>query len=296
MPSKPPFAAPAKHGAVLTPPKHALEQSAIAMDAWQRGAAPNQGFYIPYRYAQACRPRAAPPWLIKALHEAHPCMQRTLDGARRFTPRLRDFATGSHPGTPRFDQDWFTGLDAALAYALIRMRLPTRVVEIGSGHSTRFIAQAMADSAANGHLTSIDPEPRKAIDALCDLVVRDTLGNADLACIEALQAGDVLFVDGSHIAMPGSDVEQLCVEIIPRLPAGVLLHIHDLLLPDPYPDVWQWRGYNEQAMIAALIGTGRLQIECASAYVSRYHPDWLVDVFCPAPENAHVSSMWFSLA
>jgi predicted O-methyltransferase YrrM len=280
----------------LTPPPHAVEGATAAFDAWQRGAPPNQGFYIPYRYAQACAPRQAPSWLLEALTQAHSRMHHALDAARKFSPRLRDFASGSIPSVPRFDQDWFTGLDATLAYTLVRDRKPRRIVEIGSGHSTRFMAQAVEDSGTDSHLTSIDPEPRKAIDALCDALVRDTLGNASLSCIETLQAGDILFVDSSHIAMPGSDVEQLCVEIIPRLKDGVLLHVHDLLLPDPYPEVWRWRGYNEQAMIAALIGAGRLRIECASAYISRHQPDWLESVFCPAPANALISSMWFSIA
>ena len=33
----------------------------------------------------------------------------------------------------------------------------------------------------------------------------------------------------------------------------MLLHVHDIFLPDPYPAAWDWRGYNEQAAVAPLI-------------------------------------------
>ena len=52
---------------------------------------------------------------------------------------------------------------------------------------------------------------------------------------EELGAGDILFIDSSHIAMPGTDVDRLFLDVLPRLPSGVLVHVHDILLPDAYP-------------------------------------------------------------
>ena len=74
----------------------------------------------------------------------------------------------------------------------------------------------------------------------------------------ALTPGDVLFIDSSHVLMPGSDVDFLLNEIWPRLPAGVLVHIHDIVLPEAYPDSWAWRGYNEQNALASRLGRDRL--------------------------------------
>ena len=53
--------------------------------------------------------------------------------------------------------------------------------------------------------------------------------------------------------MPGTDVDFLLNRILPALPAGVLVHVHDVFLPDDYPADWEWRGYNEQLGVAALI-------------------------------------------
>ena len=44
------------------------------------------------------------------------------------------------------------------------------------------------------------------------------------------------------------------------------LHLHDIFLPDDYPASWGWRGYNEQAGVAALLD-GRWEPLFASRYV-----------------------------
>src|SRR6185503_8137581 len=56
--------------------------------------------------------------------------------------------------------DYFSGLDAAVYYALIRHLKPRRVIEIGSGYSTRFAARALARNGT-GTLTCIEPNPER---------------------------------------------------------------------------------------------------------------------------------------
>ena len=74
---------------------------------------------------------------------------------------------GTHRG-PRFTQDWFPRLDAAAAYAMVRRARPSRLVEIGAGHSTRFMAQAVADGGLATQIVCIDPRPRIAIEGKGD--------------------------------------------------------------------------------------------------------------------------------
>jgi hypothetical protein len=78
----------------------------------------------------------------------------------------------------------------------------------------------------------------------------------------------MLFVDSSHILMPGTDVDVLFNRILPTLPGGVLVHIHDVFLPDAYPSDWDWRGYNEQLGVGALLQGGGYRILWASRYVA----------------------------
>jgi hypothetical protein len=55
-----------------------------------------------------------------------------------------------------------------------------------------------------------------------------------------------LFPLSAHILMPGTDVDILFNHVLPGLRRGVLVHVHDIFLPDDYPPEWEWRGYNEQ--------------------------------------------------
>ena len=77
---------------------------------------------------------------------------------------------------------------------------------------------------------------------------------------EALAAGDILFIDSSHIAMPGTDVDRLFLDVLPRLAGGTLVHIHDIALPYAYPKIWDWRGYNEQLLVGALLQGGGYEL------------------------------------
>ena len=83
---------------------------------------------------------------------------------------------------------------------------------------------------------------------------------------EALEAGDILFIDSSHIAMPGTDVDRLFLDVLPRLAGGTLVHIHDIALPYAYPKIWAWRGYNEQLLAGALLQGGGYELVFASHY------------------------------
>ena len=91
--------------------------------------------------------------------------------------------------------------------------------------------------------------------------------NEDLT---ALARGDLLFIDSSHLLMPGTDVDHLIGHILPTLPSGALLHVHDIFLPDSYPDGWAWRGYNEQSAIAALLQGGGYRLLFASRYITTH--------------------------
>ena len=95
--------------------------------------------------------------------------------------------------------------------------------------------------------------------------------------------------------MPGTDVDWLLNRILPRIAPGVLVHVHDVFLPDPYPRAWAWRGYNEQQAIAALLQGGGL---CGSAspshYVATRRPERLAaGILGELPRGAGLaSSLW----
>jgi predicted O-methyltransferase YrrM len=192
------------------------------------------------------------------------------------------------PPAPRWDQDWFPRLDAAAAYAIVRMTRPRRIVEVGSGHSTRFLARAAADGALDTEITSIDPQPRAPIPAVVHWVQKPVQA-CPLALFESLAPNDILFIDSSHQVKPGSDVQFLLDEALPRLASGVRVHFHDIFLPDDYPPQWAWRRYNEQQALAGLLADS-YELDFSSHQTPRPLSGVLARL--ALVPGAHESSVW----
>ncbi|KMO39981.1 methyltransferase [Methylobacterium variabile] len=258
---------------------------------------PSGGFLIPYRHAGAARAEGYPA-LRPIFSEAEPEFRAVLAAIEAFAPDLDRIAAGG-PGLvgerpARFTQDWFPRLDAAAAYALVRRERPGRIVEIGSGHSTRFLAQAVRDGGLTTAITCIDPAPRAPLAGLGVRHAARLFGPEDAAAASSLDPGDVLFIDSSHVAMPGTDVDRLILDVLPRLRAGVIVHLHDVFLPDAYPEEWAWRGYNEQLMVGALLQGGAYAPLFASRYVAM-RTGWSLDgvlTRLPLPPGAFETSLW----
>ena len=191
-----------------------------------------------------------------------------LDRVESFSKDLETIGADAPPA-PRWSQDWFPRLDAAVAYTQVRSEPPRRIVEVGSGHSTRFLARAVADGRLPTRITAIDPQPRARIEGLDVEFLRKKIQDTPLP---ALRRGDILFIDSSHQLKPGSDVEHLVRNVVPNLPAGVRLHFHDIFLPDDYPASWGWRKYNEQAAVAGLLRDG-WDCEFSSHWVASRRPE-----------------------
>lgn len=204
------------------------------------------------------------------------------------------------PREPAWVNGWFPGLDGASLYGFIRSRSPRRYVEVGSGTSTLFADRARRDGSLGTTITSIDPQPRKEIDAVCDSVVRAPLEVADLGVFAELGEGDVLLLDGSHCVFMNSDVSVFFLEVLPRLAKGVLVGVHDIYLPADYPAEVADRHYSEQYMLAAylLAGAPFVQPVLPCSYVSG-HPELshALDALWEAPGMAgverHGVAFWF---
>ena len=222
------------------------------------------GFFIPHRFADTTA-LGSYPAVERCLGAAKPTFAQWLAAANGFASVFASFS-GPAP-QPRFTQDWFPRLDAAIAYTLARSLAPRRIVEVGCGHSTRFLARAARDLDGRIEITCIDPEPRASLAQLGVRHLPRLLQDVDERVFAELLPGDFLFIDSSHVLMPGTDVDILYTQILPNLRPGVILHAHDVFLPERYPIEWSWRGYNEQAVLGALLGTGVLEPLFASRYV-----------------------------
>jgi len=248
-----------------------------------------RGWFIPHRYApQLPPPGAQPPYpAIEALFDSR---KREFEAVLALVDAQETTLQGMRS---LLDQAWFPSLDAAVAYALLRDRKPQHLIEVGSGHSTRVLAKALGGL---GEIVAIDPAPRADIAGLPGVqVVPSTVQTATPALFDRLGRGDVLFIDSSHILMPGSDVDLVLNRVLPRLPSGVIVHIHDIFLPFDYPPVWGWRAYNEQQGVLPLMATGAYVPLFSSVWAERRLADRLaqsVVARLPMPQRALSTSLW----
>ena len=213
---------------------------------------------------------------------------KLLAAIESYSADLEAIGKDAAPPAPRWNQDWFPRLDAAAAYAMVRTLNPKRIVEVGSGHSTRFLARAVADGSLETRITAIDPEPRASLEGLKVNWLRQPVQGTALKVFEALADRDILFIDSSHQLKRGSDVEFLLGKVLPCLAKGVRVHFHDIFLPDRYPAAWAWRRYNEQEAVAPLIGNGYAH-EFASRQVGKLKG---VLTRLPLKKGAIESSLW----
>lgn len=249
-----------------------------------------RGFFTPYRYA-ATVPPAGPYPEVEAVFE-RAGIADTLGIIEQTTGRIA--ALDGPPPEPRWGQSWFPRLDAAAAYAIALHSGARRIVEVGSGHSTRFLARAARDAGQGARMTCIDPQPRASLAGLEVEWRREVLGPQHLALFRSLEPGDVAFFDSSHILWPGTDVDLVLNRILPSLRPGVLVHVHDIFLPDPYPADWAWRGYTEQLGLAGYLCNPAWRIVWASHFaVTRMGAaDRPAIAALPMPEGARESSLW----
>ena len=137
---------------------------------------------------------------------------------------------------------------AASTHCVIRRFKPNLVIEIGSGHSSSIIGQALqtnlSEDGVRGHHCVIDPCPSAGLTMGGKYPIDVTASRVELVDrreFDALTAGDILFVDSGHTVRIGGDVNFLFLEVIPRLAPGVLVHVHDIPLPWDYPRAYATR-------------------------------------------------------
>lgn len=240
--------------------------------------------------------------LLDILRGSEGTYRRNLEAIAAYREDLlRIPASQSVPPAPAWINPWLLGLDTASLYGLIRDHAPVSYVEVGSGMSTSIARRAITDGELRTRITSIDPQPRSEIEALCDRSVRGPLESIDLATFEELRAGDIVFMDGSHQVFTNSDATVFFLDVLPRLPPGVMVGVHDILLPDdPLPE---WAGYHwaEQYLMAAhLLGGGKgITLELACHYVTEYSDlHGILDPLWDSPELAGLDrrgfTFWFS--
>lgn len=230
-----------------------------------------------YPYAPAQRDFMRGPSMRRLVGRLESELGAYAETARRFARHMDFFLQvpvkpSADPAStgPYWDNGWLPCFDGISLYGFVAERRPRFYVEVGSGNSTKFVRRAIDDHGLPTRIISIDPMPRAEIDAICHRVHRVPLEQFDLDFFDTLTAEDMLFVDNSHRALPNSDVTVFFLEVLGRLPKGMLYGLHDIFLPQDYPQEWASRYYSEQYLLAAYLfgGADGDQVALPNLFVS----------------------------
>jgi predicted O-methyltransferase YrrM len=220
-----------------------------------------------------------------------------LEALEKYRDRTSRFAKARGDGMYSFSNDYFTSPDAEVAYALVRLLHPKRIIEVGSGNSTRLFREAITDGTLDTKLVSIDPSPRREVESVADHVIRRRLEDVpSFELQDVLQPNDILFIDSSHEIRSGNDVVSLFLNVLPKLNAGVVIHVHDIFLPFEYPREWIIKNtlnvnWTEQYLVQAVLqGSDQFEVLWPGHFLQRTLPDF-ASHFGGNPEGI-ATSLW----
>lgn len=202
-----------------------------------------------------------------------------------FADELQDWSERSdNPLSFRFNNGFFESGDAEYWHQIVRLFKPRRIYEIGCGYSTLIAAHAIRlnreeNAAHRCEHVCIEPYEQPWLERLGVQVIRQPVETLPASLFAKLEAGDVLFIDSSHVIRPRGDVLFEYLEVLPTLASGVVVHVHDIFSPRNYPRKWlveQVRLWNEQYLLEAFLSHNNAwKILGALNYLHHEHPQQL---------------------
>ncbi len=206
----------------------------------------------------------------------------------------------SDPAIKITSNGFFLTPDAEIYASMILDRRPKRVVEVGSGFSSLIARKTICHAGYPTKLVAIDPSPRADVQAVADELILSPVEQSNLINFD-WSAEDLLFIDSSHLCRTRGDLPYLYCQVLPSLPGGVLVHVHDIFLPYDYPNLYDPWCYTELYLLSCMLAhTSRYQTILATHLLSRQYLDHMQMTFGPlvgSTEETHYfgSSYWFAV-
>jgi len=204
---------------------------------------------------------------------------RIVDEIAKFSDPIEFPAVRGETYRFAYENGFFDYGDAAILTGMLGRFASKRVIEVGSGFSSALLLD-YSDHERALDLTFIEPYPitlrniLRPTDSTSCTVVEAPVQSVPVEVFLQLEAGDLLFIDSSHVSRIGSDVNYLFLEVLPHLAPGVLIHIHDILYPFEYPPEWVFEGraWNEAYLLRAFLAFNyAFEIRLYSAYLWEHH-------------------------
>jgi len=174
-------------------------------------------------------------------------------------------------------------IEADVLFAFVATNKPRRITQVGCGVSTAICLMAAERAGYKPDIVCLEPYPSaylqeaarkgaiRLVDKPAQVVDHDVI--ADLA------AGDLLFIDSTHAVRPGSEVNYLIHEVLPRLKPGVWVHFHDIYFPYDYArdtlDGDMLFPQESTLLYAFLTGNDHFKVEASLSMVHYARPDAL---------------------
>lgn len=205
-----------------------------------------------------------------------------LKKLKKYVPEFQEIVNDR-----KFDMSnpFFGWHDAPIYYTMIRLFRPKQIIEVGGGFSTK-IAYLASQKNHSTSIKVIDPFLSKDIkNNFSEFVklIEKPVQNVPVHFFKDLNQNDILFIDSTHVSKIGSDVNFLFLKILPILKPGVIIHIHDIFLPNSFPKDWiknKLIFWNEQFLLHAfLIGNKDFEILISNAFLQKYHYNDLKDFY-----------------
>jgi predicted O-methyltransferase YrrM len=177
------------------------------------------------------------------------------------------------------DNGFFGIGDAITLSGMISEYRPTQIIEVGSGYSSAVILDTLDKLGLETPCTFIEPYPQRLNGLLREAdhgrvtIHESPVQKVPMDVFEALNSGDMVFFDTTHVSKTGSDVNHEIFEVLPRLKSGVLIHFHDMFNKFEYPLSWIFdhnRSWNEiYTLRAFLMNNDAYEILLFSDFIAR---------------------------
>ncbi|MDR3294332.1 MAG: class I SAM-dependent methyltransferase [Clostridiales Family XIII bacterium] len=201
-----------------------------------------------------------------------------------------------------YKNEWFSYGDAITLYSFLRCFRPKQIIEVGCGFSSAVMLDTNEQFFVSNPIKFTFIEPN--LDRLFSLlrkherdqveIIEKQAQAVEMSKFEKLVAGDILFVDSSHVSKTGSDVNFFIFDVLPRLNPGVLIHFHDVFYPFEIPVHWikEGRNWNETYMLRAFLYNNMdFKIKFWPNYLTAFNKNKLYSVFPLAEKNVG-GSIW----
>lgn len=207
--------------------------------------------------------------IAKSDNEFHRLLQSSLKYKTNLQ-QIKDSSVETNETEPTWNNNYVPALDIIMLYTILKEFTPRQYIEIGSGTTTKTANKARKENNLAFSITCIDPFPRQPIKEIAEKWIDKNIQDVSLDIFQNLSKNDIVFFDGTHTVLPNSDSTWFFLEILPVLPKGVIIEVHDIYLPYDYPQFMCDRYYSENYVLGAVLlaNPEKYEIICPNFYIS----------------------------